>query len=317
MRLKEFYDPSEVHTNAPLSTVSKMYRNNSFVNDVFFPRRPVAKQTDIIKVYDTAHLKRAMTLREDKTESFAIRRHFGTDLTYRCEGHAIKGAVSEKERKNADPPIQADIDMTELCTDLILLDKEIEAADLMCSYANYASATYYRTLAASEQWNNYDSLDVKPLIDIQTAKEAIYNATGKRANTILLPYTVSLALANLPAIKDLVKYTHPDLLISGVIPMQLQELRVVIADAMYDTAQAGQTASLSPLWSDYVWIGYVNPNIGIKDTGWGLTLEWGGRLTRKWFDPSIQADWVEVEEQGYEQKIFDQLCGYLLIDVLA
>jgi len=317
MKVKQFYDPSEVHINAPLSTIAKMYKNNSFVGDTFFPRRPVAKQTDIIKVYDTAHLKRAMTLREDKTESFAVRRHFGTDLTYRCEGHAVKGAVSEKERKNADPPIQADIDMVELCTDLVLLDKEMEAQGLICATASYPSANHYSTLSAAKQWNNYASPESEPLVHIDTAKEQIYNATGKRANVILLPYVVFLKLASHPDIKDLVKYTHTDLLIDGKIPATLRELKVVVADAMYDSAQFGQTAVLAALWSDYVFIGYVNPNIGIKDTGWGITLEWGGRITRRWFDPSIQADWVEVEEQGYEQKIFDNKCGYLYSDVLA
>lgn len=316
MRIKEFYDPSEVHINAALTNISLMYRNNSFVADQLFPRRPVAKQTDIIKVYDTSHLKRAMTLREDKTESFAVRRHFGTDLTYRCEGHAVKGAVSEKERKNADPPIQADIDMTELCTDLILLDKEMEAKDLITSTGSYASASYYRTLGADEKWDEYAGANTEPLLHIDTAKETIYNATGKRANVIVLPYVVFLKLASHGDIKELVKYTHTDLLIDGKVPMTLRDLKVIVADAMYDSAQAGQTASLAALWSDYVFIGYVNQNLGIKDTGWGITMEWGGRITRQWFDPGIQADWIEVEDQGYKQKIFDQKCGYLLIDVL-
>lgn len=317
MRVKQFYDPSEVHINAPLSTIAKMYKNNSFVGDQLFPRRPVAKQSDIIKVYDTSHLKRAMTLREDKTESFKVRRHFGDDLTYRCEGHAVGGAVSEKERKNQDPPIRADIDMVELCTDLILLDKEMEAKDLICTTGNYASASHYDTLSAAKQWNNYDSPDSRPLVDIADAKEQIYTATGKRANVILLPYVVFLGLASHSDIKNLVKYTHSDLLVDGKLPATLQDLKVIVADAMYDSAQAGQAAVLASLWSDYVFIGYVNPNIGIKDTGWGITLEWGGRITRRWFDPGIQADWVEVEEQGYDQKIFDNKCGYLLSDVLA
>lgn len=317
MRVKQFYDPSEVHINASLSTVSKMYRNNSFVAELFFPRKPVGKQTDIIKVYNTEHLKRAMTLREDKTEAFAVRRHFGTDLTYRCEGHAVKGAVSEKERKNADPPIQADIDMVELCADLIDLDREMEAKDLICTEANYASSSHYATLGATEQWDNYDSPDSQPLVNIDTAKEQIYNATGKRANVILMPYVVFLKSASHPDIKELVKYTHSDLLIDGKIPKTLRDLKVVVADAMYDSAQQGQTASLAALWSDYVFIGFANSNIGIKDTGWGVTLSWGGKITRKWFDPSIQADWVEVEEQGYEQKIFDNACGYLFSDVLS
>jgi len=317
MRIKEFYDPSEVHINAPLSTISKMYRNNSFVGDAFFPAKSVAKESDIIKVYDTAHLKRLMTLRADKTESFAVRRHFGDDLTYRCEGHALKGAVSDKERKNADPPIQADIDMTELITDLILLDKEAEAADLICTTTNYPSASHYRTLGAAEQWDNYDSPESNPLLDIDKAKKQIFTACGKRANIIELPYLTFLALASHPHVKELIKYTHKDLLIDGKLPMTLRDLKVIVADAIYDSAQAGQTAVLTPLWGDYVFIGYVNPNPGIKDIGWGITPNWGGRVTRQWFDPNIGSDWIEVEEQGYEQKIYENKCGYLLIDALA
>jgi hypothetical protein len=293
VRLLQFYDPSEVHLTAYLTAVSKMYKNNAFIWDQLFPRRPVVKQFDSIPVYGSEHLQEVSDIRHDKSPS----------------------NESEKERRNADPPINADMDMTELVTDLLELQREFQAYGLITTTSNYDSSSHYDTLEGTEQWDDY--VGSEPLKNIETAKIQIFNACGKMANKIMLPYKVATKLARHPDILELTKYTHADLLTAGGLPPVLQGLQVVEADAMKNTAMQGQTASLSGIWSDYVFIGYINPALGLKDTTWGLTCDWGGRIVRQWHDNDKNSDAIEVEEQGLDMKVFDGKCGYLLIDTLS
>ena len=312
----KFYDTTEAHISAYLSQISKMYRNNALVWDQIFPRFPVTKTKDKIPVYGAEHLQRLITARAEKTPSNQATRHLGTAIEYECAAHALHDLVGAKERANADPPIKADVDTMEFITALIELDLEFAAYTLIVTTGNYASASHYDTLEAAEKWDQYDSADSKPLDWIDAAKKQIWTASGKRANVILIPYLTSLALSRHPHLTDLVKYTRDDLLTQGGLPPVVRGLRVVEADSIYNSAIQGQSASLSGLWSDYVWIGYVNPRMGLKDTTWGMTFDQGGRIVRQWYKQDEKADKIEVEEQGYDMKIFDNKCGYLIIDTL-
>jgi hypothetical protein len=311
----QFYDPKTVHINAYLTMVSKMYKNNAFVWNRLFPRQPVTKQADKIPVYGVEHLMRVADLRADKAPSKEVLSALGTALTYDTNAHALKGLVSERERRNQDPPINADMDMTELVTGLIELQREFQAYDLIVATGSYDSSSHYTTLSDTDQWDDY--VGSSPLDVIDAGKDQIFNTCGKVANTIMLPYKVASKLSRHPDVLELTKYTHSDLLTAGRLPLILRGLEVVEADAMYNTKIQGQTAVISGIWSDYVFIGYVNPSMGIKDTTWGTTLDWGGRITRSWHDNDKNADVIEVEEQGLDMKVFDGKCGYLIIDTLS
>lgn len=104
---------------------------------------------------------------------------------------------------------------------------------------------------------------------------------------------------------------------AGGLPPTLQGLKVIEAGAGYATTQHGQTVSISDIWSDYVWIGFVDPNPGLRSICFGLSLDWKGKIARKWYDNARNADVIEVEDQGVDEKIIAADCGYLFIDVLA
>jgi len=311
----KFYDAKEAHISAYLSQVSKMLKNEAFIWDQLFPRFAVVKDKDKVPVYQTEHLKRLITDRAPKTQSNMATRHLGTAIEYECTAKALHDLCGDEEKVNADPPIKPEVDTMEFVTNLIELDLEFRAYDSITTTGNYASSSHYRTLVAGEQWDDFVNSD--PLANIETAKIQIYNACGKKANRIMLPYKVATKICRHPDILELRKYTDPNLLTAGGLPPVLQNLRVVEADAIYDTAMQGQTANLSGLWSDYVWIGFVNPRMGLKDTTWGVCFDRGGRIVRTWYEQKVKATWIEVEEQGLDLKIFDNRCGYLLIDVLS
>lgn len=306
----------DLHIDAALSNISVMYKNSGFVADLVLPRITVAKRSDKIKVYDKTLFKAVSTYRRDKDASNVVDWGFATDGSYLCEKYAAKDYVSQDERDNADIPIRPDIDTTEIINSLLFLDREIRAKTLLTTYTNYTSGMY-ATLNAGQQWSAYDSIDSKPLVNIRDAKAAIYLATMIEPNVILIPYQVALTLADHPTIAAITKYTRDDLLTYGGLPPTLKGLKVIEAGAGYDTAQDPQTSVLAGVWSDFVWIGYVDPNPGLKTICFGVSPEWKGRIARKWHDNDKNADAIEIEEQGIDEVIIAKDCGYLLIDVLA
>lgn len=311
----KFYDVNEPHVSAYLSQISKMTRNAALIWQEIFPRWGVAKKKNKIPVYGAEHLMRANLRRAPKTESALATRHLGTAIEYDCQPYAAHDLVGAEERANADPPIKAETDAAEFVTNIIDLMLEFEAYDLITTTTGYPSSSHYNTLSGGDQWSDF--INSSPLEDIDTGKAQVWTASGKRANVILIPYTVALKLSRHPDVLEEKKYTDPNLLTLGGLPPVLKGLKVIEADAIYNTKIQGQTAVLSGLWSDYVWIGYVNPRMSLKDTTWGLTFDRGGRIARSWYEQKIKADWIEVEEQGIDMKIFDNTCGYLLIDTLA
>lgn len=311
-------EASDLHIDAALSNISVMYQNEAFVADKIMPRLPVKKESDKIIVYDKTLFRLFDTQRHDKHESNEIDWGLETPDTYSCETKALKGSVSQKERDNADPPIKPDIDTTEIVTNAVGLDREKRVADKVCTSANY-SASHRITLGAGNRahWDEYADANSDPLKDIDDAKGLVHDDTKLIANTILIPYPTARKLARHPNVIELLKYTHGDLVRSGKLPPTLLDLNVVLAGAGYASTEQGQTVTLSDVWGDYVWVGYVNPKVGLKMLTFGLSFVWKGRIVRKWHHDGRNCDLIEVEEQGITEKLIAKDCGVLLSDALA
>jgi len=310
-------DYKALHVNAVLSNFLVRIATTGFVWNQMLPLVNVAKASDTIKVRDTTHLKAIDTKRKDKAESHGISTDYETDLSYNTEAYALHDDVSEKERKNADPPIKADLDVTENINSLVDIDIERRVATLL---TDTSVMTNYDTLReGSTMWDAYDSADSNPREMFRTAKRSIYTKTFKRANVVLIPYEVGLVLADHPQVTELLKYTHPELVTSSGLPPQMWGLKVIEAEAGYDTASKGQTKSFSPIWGRNVIFAYVEARPTLKSITLGFSFNWMGKIARTWQEPRLgnNVTRIEVEQQGLAHKIISADCAYLVQSVIA
>lgn len=158
----------------------------------------------------------------------------------------------------------------------------------------------------------WDGTSADPEKDIDVGRENFLLRTGMEPTVIIIPPLVAKAAKRASAIRELRKYTDPNLLINGDLPPTLWGLKVVVPGALHNTAAPGLAQSISRIWmngSNYdVYLLYVNP--AISSTGNAMTaiaqfrwLEWGTPYAAYfWPDPdrSVKADWVAVEHHQLE-----------------
>ena len=96
-------DPTTVHIDAALTSVSVAYQNNEFIAELVAPTVPVRKQSDRYFVLDPDHSAQRETLdyRAPGAEAREVDFALSSD-SYYCEDHALETAIPDEERDNAD-----------------------------------------------------------------------------------------------------------------------------------------------------------------------------------------------------------------------
>jgi hypothetical protein len=301
----------KAHIDQLLTNYSQKYSNAAFIGETLFPEVKVEKESDLYAIYglemfNVYEAKRANGARSSEID-WTI-----TNARYACEQYSLSSLVTDREKDNADKPITVEIDTTELVQDTLALSKEYRAAQIARNAASYVNGNT-APLAGGSRWDQYSTSN--PLADIKTAKKAVWTASRKTPNTIVIPTQVGLEMALHPDLLDLRKYTDPRLLTDSGLPPVLQGMKVVEAGAGYNSANAGQTASLADVWGKDVILAYVDPRPKVKALTYGVTFR-VNRYVRKWRVEEREGDMVEVNDINTLAQIATG-CGYLLQTVIS
>jgi len=302
-----------LHIERNLTNFSQRYTNAAFINERLFPQVMVQFEADKYLEYDLANFNLYETLRANGSEAAQVDWGF-SESNYFAEEHSLRDIVTDRDRANADKPLTIDIDTLELVTDGVMLKKEYKAAQIAREVANYVNGNT-SALSGGSQWDQYTTSD--PLVQIKAIQLAVFQASRKYANVLVLPYEVALALAYHPDILELVKYTNSGLLqgltgtaIDGLLPNQLFGMEVVIGGAAYNSSNPGQTAALSDVWGTDVIAAYVEKAPKLKSLSYGKTFR-TEKYVRKWREESRHGDWVEYNDI-YDLALTASATGYLL-----
>jgi hypothetical protein len=121
---------------------------------------------------------------------------------------------------------------------------------------------------------------------------------------------------------------HPDLLgrlsvstIRVLTPQLLADLigveEVLIGDALYNSADEGQTDVMSYVWGKDALLAYVATTPKIKGLSLGYTLQvTDARYVDRWDEPWVKAEFVRANDY-YEPKLVAAEAGYLFKTVVA
>jgi hypothetical protein len=300
----------DVHLDAILSNVSIKYANGLAIADQVFPRVKVLKESDKYFTY-TRDFRIPRTYRAIGSESNAIDWNISTD-SYFCEEYALHDDVFDRIRKNADTPLNLDVDTTETITDALIRDREKRVADIAFSTG---SITTNSALTGSDQWSDYAGSD--PLGDLETAMLAVKQASGRVPNTVVLGEQVMSKLRNHPDLLERIKYTQKGVVTADLLASLLPgNPRVLVGDLMYDSSQEGDSESLGYIWGKKALVAYVEASPGLRKMSLGYQFYSQDRTTSKWREDKIKADRIEVSEVS-DEKLVSASCGYLLDTVVA
>lgn len=308
---------SQLHIDVALTNLSIMYRNENYIGDMVLPVVPVAKRSDKYFVYTKADFLSPSSLGASPTLPNSLRRpgaeaaeidfSVGTQ-SYYCEEYAYRGLVTDAARAIADSPLQPDIDQNIMLMERLLLDNEVQVNRLVGTRGNYPSTNKVTltTGTTGTSWASYTSSSSNPFLDIKNGKIAVIRGIIREANSFVAGVNTARVLADHPALKDLIKYTHQDALTTSGLPKVMRGLAVYEGAGQKNTAAEGGTFASGDIWqaddaTDMALIYYRTPAPGIRTVAFGFTFEAPddtsgvrGWATRKWREEKRKGDMQEV-----------------------
>lgn len=280
----------DVHVNRPLTNISIAYANELYIAGQVFPVVSVEKKSDLYFVFDRGAWFRNRSGprapgRKAPRADYAI-----STASYICINDSLAKGIPDEVRDNADMPLQPDVDATKFVTDGLQLGLEIRVADLVITNG---SSNWGYAASPGTQWTS-DTSD--PWGDIDSAVNGVVSTIGRQPNVALMSWDVWRNLRQHPDFLDRVKHTRP----SGRIePGDLRSWfgfdRVLIGTSLKDTAEEGQTASMTYVWGDGFWCGYTPPTPALAQPAAGYTLVWGTRQVQRLRDNFRHEDVIEAE----------------------
>jgi len=322
------YDPrggGDVHVDEVLTNISVGYQNESFISEQLAPAVPVRKQTDKYRIFGKEGwvLEPGDDYRAPGAEANEIPGLTVSTDTYFCQEHALRIAVTDEERENADSPLAPDRDGTELVTDKILLQRELRVRDLVYATGNYPAGSVV-TLAGTDQWNDYANSD--PIGDYKTGRDVIHSQLFMHPTKTVVPYQVMSTLEDHTDFIERIKYSQAGVLTPEIVARVMGSAQFIVPGAGYNSANMGQAESLAYIWGKNVLMAYVPPRAGMRIPAFMYEFVWkkGGRdqVTTRWRAESRGADVIQVARR-YDHKFIakdasnDSLAGYLIVNAIA
>ncbi len=198
---------------------------------------------------------------------------------------------------------------------IMALRLEKQAADIARTAASYAAANK-TTLSGTAQWSDFTGTS-QPIQVIETAKEAVRAATGKRPNTVVMGAQVMAKLRQHPIIVDRMKYTGRDVATVDILAGLFGVARVVVGDAIYAN-DAGTT--FTDVWGKDVVVAYTElgsvADMGAPSYGYTYTLNGYPLAEEAYFDRNTKS-WVYPVTRAEAPVLASASAGYLVTNAVA
>lgn len=310
------------HIDVPLSNICvEAFRTGDFVGPRLFPIVPVEKQSNMYYTIDKASWLRTprTTLRSPKTPPRRVEFDVSSD-SYFADNYALAGENAWEALANADQPITLRARTARKVVEDLMRDMEQRIANQVTSISNVGSGV---VLSGGSQWSDYANSD--PISDVSTAIAFIRNNTGMLPNTALMDWDTYQMLRRHPVLLDMFKYTQGGLLNDAELKEVFKIPNFIIANAIRNAANEGQTASLVNIWGKNCLVCYVDPQApSIQTATFGLGFRWNNpelpapMVASVYNDPDPGKK-VEITEVGYyqDEKIVARELAYLIGSTVA
>lgn len=310
--------PAPFVVNPVLTAITIAYQNAKLIADDVLPRVPVATPSFLYSVFNKAD---SFTIPDTKVGRKSDVNQVDWSATQNSASvtdHALDEVVPNMDKaiaasygNNIDPEAVA----TEQVSDLLALDRESRASNLIFNANSYATPNK-TTLSGTGQWSDFTNSD--PLAAIITAMDGML----VRPNQLVVGRPVATKLQTHPKI---VQAFHGNNGAYGLAPLDfiasmLGLDEVVVGESWYNTAKKGQTISTSRLWGKHAALLFKSPvSVSTDSMSFGVTAQWGDRLTATYQDPKKGmrgATIVRVGESVQELVLANDL-GYFFQNAVA
>lgn len=238
---------------------------------------------------------------------------------YALVDYSFEGALPiEIRQEQMDPAKGFTIDGAQLAisaaTDILALRLEIAQATL-AQDANQYDASNKVTLSGTSQWSDFTGTS-NPIKVVETAKEAIRAATGRRPNIGVMGAQVFAQVKQHPIVVDRMKYTGRDVATEEILASLFGLQRVVVGESI----KANDAGVISDVWGKNMILAYTEtagiPQRGRPTFGYTYNLAgypvaenaYYGNNEKTWYFPVSRAEAPVIAAKG---------AGYLIQNAVA
>lgn len=308
---------AQVHYARLLENLSIDYMPKGLVAEELVPVVPVVHENDKYVVWNRDdRMSTVDDLRPDGVRARQV--DFGwTYAGYFTEERALEVKLTDRERDNADNILQLQLSKVRGVQAKLLINQEIRIAGMFANTANYASTNVVNIgSVATNQFNNASFTgSIEQVID--SAKETVrIQLGGELANRLVIPKAVAMVVKRDAKIRDLIKFTHSDLLSGGDLPPVLWDLEVRVPAASYNTAIEGATGNMTDVWGKHMWVMYRTDNPGLNQINFGYIFRVKGLQVKTWREEPIDTTFFRPFYNQTE-KIVSPYAGYFMQNVIA
>jgi len=297
-----------------LTQYSIMYRNANYINELILPVLKVIEKSGKFAIYGKDNLRpyTGGIYRAPGTRAHTVD-YSVSQGTYMCNEKALEKLVPDEYVINTDDPYDPRRDAVAVIMDNIAVNQELA---LSTTLADATVITQNTTLTGTDQWSDKTNSD--PFADIETAIDAVRTATGKRPNTMVLGYDAYQALKSHPDVREQLKYTNggqfSEEAVVAFIKSYWKLENVFIGDAVYNSADDGQTDSLTSVWGAHCWLMYRASRPSMMMPTFGLTLQDIPTKVDSYREEGNVSDVFRVRK-SYDQNIHDATLCYAIYSV--
>lgn len=191
-----------------------------------------------------------------------------SEAFYHCHNYRKRVRITREEYQQAHPALHLEESQILGLMGIFAGEREVRLASKLKYTGNGGQLATRVKLNSNQKWDEgteaTKAVNVAIQKNVQEAKKAVYEKTGKWPNTLLLTKEVAEAMAIDFTIKDQLKYTLGLRQLaegSDVLPPTLFGLNVVLIDgALTNTAGPASEPNLEEIWGKSVRVLYVNPS---------------------------------------------------------
>lgn len=299
-----------------LSTIAQGYSNSEMIASALFPtvRVPVRGGKIITFGKEDFMLYGSQRAPGENTK----RVQFGySSGNYALVDYGLEGQVPIEVLQEglAGPGIDHAAMAIRKVSAIMALRLEKQAADIARTAASYAAANKNTALSSTTLWSDLSASD--PIANIETAKDAVRAATGKRPNTIVMGAKVMSSLRQHSKIVDRIKYTGRDIATPELLAALFGVQRVLVGDAIYSN-DAG--TAFTDVWGKDVVVAYTElgsvADMGAPSYGYTYTLDGYPMAEEAYYDRNTKS-WVYPVTRAEAPVLASASAGYLITNAVA
>lgn len=300
-----------------LSEASSMLLPQGLVCEALLPKVGVMQSSGKLAKYGNGHLRIENSEKGGRGKFRTVEAISRSTSSYLVEEHGLEDIVTASDYRNVMKPYDAELDVVVGLSSMLMLEKEKLWGDTLTSTS---IVTNYTTLSGTAQFSDFNNSD--PVSKFATARSTIRSNCGLPPDSAVMDWAVFNQLRFHPQILDSLGFNkaRPGGLTVDELAVAMGVKRVLISQAVYNSAKEGQTDSLAAVWGKHIVFGVFPENPSLRQVSVGYNIGYADKVPNQVYKyPSLNppnGTYVLVEN-NYDILIHNAGAAYCIRSAIA